>query len=361
MPNLVCPGFAKSGTTLLHGLLDASPDFEGPWCGKERSWFRLTNEPLPYEEVFANGFQDGVVSFEFSPTYLAGRTRLARRQIAERIKAEIPDAHIVLAIRHPLHRAVSHYLHQLQRAALFGNGRWIRKSRNLTDPYAKSFEWAVASEPALLGDYAATVEMYFELFGPEKCVFFFLEEDAKNFVDFYDQLRARLGLDPDATWRERPIPRVGDGGVLGVPRYFVGGTETDTITTDGKSLRVPAGSVYIASDLGDDMVHRVDPLTGRALNRAQELWTSSFDLELLEKVYETDFRDDLLAFDQLVRPHSPHMPNYLDMALKTKSFDPTEPNIEFVHEALEARRSRPAGRPDTANQSKPATKPALAD
>ena len=340
MPHLISPGYAKSGTTLLHELLNSAPDFEGPKGNKERSWFRTTTEPLPYQEVFETPFSADLVSFEFSPTYLACHTRKMRRQIANRIKAELPDAFILLTIRHPLERAVSHYIHQLQRAALYGDGRWVAATRDLTRPYTKSFNWAASSDPALWSDLEATVQIYFEVFGPEKCIFFFLENDVSEFVGFYDYLRTRLGMKPDSHFRELGVPNVVNGGRNAIPRYFAGGTPSGVVETEEGSIRVPPGCLYIASELAHDVQFNLDPLTLRLLHNAQHMWTSNFDADLLQAVCQREFAQGLVEFDDLVRPHRPEMPDYNTMPLKPRSFEFVDPDLEFLARSLELREKK---------------------
>lgn len=334
MPHLICPGFAKAGTTLLHSLLSESTDFQAPFEDKERNYFRLDNESVTYQSCFHEPFSDELVSFECSPTYLSAKTRGQRGSIAEHIRENMPDdTSILIAVRHPIRRALSHYFHQLQRAALFGNGRWTRSNRNLNTPYTLSFLDALQLDGALMGDLHWSVLLYEDLFGQDRTRFFFLEKDAAGFASFYEELRSHFGLAQDPSWRNKDIPKIGDASKNRVPQYFAAGTDSGVVTTDEGELELPDGVLYIASDLGHDVVQNVDPLVLRSLNAAQKSWTRSVTAADLHSISARILDDDLKHFVDHVGQRF-DVPDYLSMEFKDINFELVPADLTVVESKL---------------------------
>jgi hypothetical protein len=107
LPNLIVIGAMKCGTTALHRYLDLHPEiamsepkelnfFSGPtgnWH-KGVGWYAARFRPAP-------------VRGEASPGY----TSPSFPEAAERMARVVPEARLVYAVRDPVERAVSQYLH----------------------------------------------------------------------------------------------------------------------------------------------------------------------------------------------------------------------------------------------------------
>lgn len=332
LPHLICPGPGKSGTTLLHFILQHCPGFVGPTGGKELGYF-LSKQTKTYESCFEPG-DSATVYFEFCPTYMATKTRAGIAQIARRIKASAPKAKILFAIRHPLYRAVSHYVHLMQEFSRFGIEGYSPAHRNLAMPYPLTFEQTVATNPVVGSVLAEMVEVYFEEFEPQQCAFFFLEHDVKNFGSFYKRLRRLFLLAPDSAWEERSIPRVLEGSSM--PQYFYGGESGCVLQLPDRSVKLPAYCLYIACDRGHELLKGVDPFTARGLLGAQEYWTTDFDADLMLRVYQQHICENLTRFLALIRDHEDfgRCPDYLSWRIEGRKIKRAQPSYKFLSDQL---------------------------
>ncbi|WP_243638197.1 sulfotransferase family protein [Rubrobacter taiwanensis] len=115
LPNLIIIGAMKCGTTALHRYLGLHPEvaMSEPkelnfFCGPERpggkwlegNWHRGL-------EWYAAQFRPAPVRGEASPGY----TSPSFPEAAERMARVVPEARLVYAVRDPIERAVSQYLH----------------------------------------------------------------------------------------------------------------------------------------------------------------------------------------------------------------------------------------------------------
>ena len=102
---------------------------------------------------------------------------------------------------------------------------------------------------------------------------------------------------------------------------------------------MPEGMLYIASDLGHEVVRNVDPLTLQALDSAQRMWTTEVTGVELEQITQDHYASDLQKFVDLVGPRFDTMPDYLNMRMKSQQFErvPADPDVvkaEFVASGL---------------------------
>jgi hypothetical protein len=99
-------GAQKAGTTTLHSWLERHPQLFLPEC-KEVHYFSLNYQfgwPW-YEAHFHPGLDAGLRCGEITPYYLFHPA--APRRIAE----SLPDARLIVLLRDPVERAISHYFH----------------------------------------------------------------------------------------------------------------------------------------------------------------------------------------------------------------------------------------------------------
>jgi hypothetical protein len=150
LPNLVVIGAMKCGTTSLHHYLDLHPDIAMSPAKELNFFFGDDPDGEPGEaegrswhsgnwhrgvEWYAAQFDACVpIRGEASPGY----TSPAHPEVADRMAAVIPDARLVYAVRDPIGRAVSHYLHHrregsetrdMERALLDEGSQYIARSR----------------------------------------------------------------------------------------------------------------------------------------------------------------------------------------------------------------------------------------
>lgn len=104
--NLIIPGAAKSGTSSLHSLLGCHPDI----CmsqPKEPQFFSFKNlykdGPDHHNQIFEHVNGEAVAYGESSQSYLV------HEESIRRIQASLRAPKIIILLRHPLQRLLSHY------------------------------------------------------------------------------------------------------------------------------------------------------------------------------------------------------------------------------------------------------------
>jgi hypothetical protein len=123
LPNLVVIGAMKCGTTSLHHYLDLHPDVAMSRPKELNFFFGPADDPATASGVpaawaagnwhrgaawYAGHFDPAAeVRGEASPGY----TSPSHSEVAGRMAALVPDARLVYAVRDPIARAVSQYLH----------------------------------------------------------------------------------------------------------------------------------------------------------------------------------------------------------------------------------------------------------
>jgi hypothetical protein len=112
VPTIVVPGFMKSGTTTIHQWLSTQPEFSAGRA-KEPNFFvgdwSRGADASSYRAALGAGFGWTIDS---SVRYLAPHES---EVAAERISASNPAVRIIIAVRDPLERAVSHIRHDVRR------------------------------------------------------------------------------------------------------------------------------------------------------------------------------------------------------------------------------------------------------
>lgn len=215
LPNLFVIGAAKAGTTALHHSLAQHPDifmsslkepnyfaFQGSrpnFAGPDltlRSEFerdRLRRERyelsvldrVEYEQLFAHG-RHRAVRGESSPAYLYFPASAARIGLA------VPDARIVVVLRHPVERAYSKFL-QMRRDAMEPLDDFAAAVAD--EPRRKRAGWSPTWLYMDRGYYHRQLEPFFERFDPRQ-IHVLLYEDLR--LDPSGALRAIfefLGID----------------------------------------------------------------------------------------------------------------------------------------------------------------------
>lgn len=102
--NLFCLGAQKSGTTTLYTVLGQHPEITFAKI-KEVQYFAtdpFDNDPRRYHAFFRGRVLHRWIA-DFTPRYLA------HPRAAERIAAYNPQAHLIILLRNPVDRAISHY------------------------------------------------------------------------------------------------------------------------------------------------------------------------------------------------------------------------------------------------------------
>jgi hypothetical protein len=196
LPTFLGIGVPRAGTTWLHQLLSAHPDVYLPSRRKEVRFFdRYYEEGQGWYEAFfcpPDEARRYSAIGEISPQYLYGET------CPERISALLPEAKLLVMLRHPVDRAYSQFGFVIQRRDFRG-----------------SFEEFVATRPRALelGFYSRYLERYLDRFDRQRILPVLFEEAVSEGSAVRVELAAFLGvaeeLFPDATERVNPstVPR----------------------------------------------------------------------------------------------------------------------------------------------------------
>ncbi len=182
-PTFLVIGAAKGGTTSLLYYLRQHPSVFMPaakeinyyWDGAAAAGRDVPRTFADYVQCFA-GAAEGQAIGEISPQYLNSPSAAAR------IRADLPDAKLIVSLRHPADRAYSDYL---------GRVRIGREQR--------TFEEATAPGERIREDgfYAAKLARYLARFPREQLLVLLHDVYARDTAGTLRQLFAFIGVDPD--------------------------------------------------------------------------------------------------------------------------------------------------------------------
>lgn len=110
LPNAYLIGFPKCASSSLYMTLGQHPDIFVP--GQDELGFFLSNlefaQGFPYyEETYFRGVLNHTVALDCNPAYILDSKALRR------IKQACADPVVLIVVRNPVHRAISHYWHRL--------------------------------------------------------------------------------------------------------------------------------------------------------------------------------------------------------------------------------------------------------
>ncbi len=243
LPDFVGIGVARGGTTWLHTLLSGHPDVNMPERRKEIRFFDRNHDKGTswYEEFFcpqAEAARYAAIG-EISPQYLYCEA------CPDRISALLPDAKLLVILRHPVDRAYSHFGFVVQR-------------RN----YRGTFEDFLTERPTMLekGFYTRYLERYLARFERERLLALVFERAVAD----DDSTRRELSSFLDVALDRFPSS-VGRVNASTVPRF---GSLSKAAVSTGRRLRgTPLESIV---DLGARLGVRGAVNKGKALPRLDE-------------------------------------------------------------------------------------------
>ncbi|MGH2679408.1 MAG: sulfotransferase family protein [Actinomycetota bacterium] len=269
LPSFLGIGVPRAGTTWLHTLLSAHPEVYLPSRRKEVRFFdRHFGEGQGWYEGFFCPPEEapryGAIG-EISPQYLFDEA------CPDRIARLLPEAKLIVMLRHPVSRAYSQYGFVIQRR-----------------DYRGSFEEFVATRPRALemGFYSRYLERYRRRFDRDRILPIIFEDAVKDVGDVRGVLAGFLGVSadrfPGATERVNPST---------VPRFR---SLSSFAVKTGRRLRRHhlESLVDIGGRLGLRRLltsgHRVPPLDERLKRDMGEMYAAEF--EELERSWGLDLR-----------------------------------------------------------------------
>ena len=194
LPTFLIVGAPKAGTTTLYHHLRTHPDVFMSEV-KEPHYFSYAGEGQPhwgvqtpdaYRALF-DGVQDETAVGEASTWYLYSETA------AEQIQGAVPDARIIALLRDPVSRAYSSWSYRVQmgwESESFERAvKLERERRSAGEP------WDVHYLNA--GRYAAQVERYLRVFGPDQVRVLLFEDLISSPTTVVTEALQFIGVDPD--------------------------------------------------------------------------------------------------------------------------------------------------------------------
>ena len=177
LPNFMCIGAAKSGTTSLYDILRQHSEVFIP-SFKEPHFFDIPsvyqNGLKWYEKTYFKGVKNEKCIGDFSPTYLFDE------HASQRIINDLgTDTKFIIILRNPVDRAYSHYLHSLRDAhenLSFREALSFEKSRVTQNDYLSYLRLSYVGQ----GMYHQMLLRYFKLFPKENFLIINFEQEFVN-------------------------------------------------------------------------------------------------------------------------------------------------------------------------------------
>ncbi len=282
MPNFFIIGATKAGTTSLYHYLQQHPDiFLG--SPKEMVFFasdyegtrivRFPNRPknlTEYQQIFAEA-RHKPARGEVSTPYLFLPTS------ARRIAEHVPDAKLIVMLRHPAERAFSQYQHMrrdgYETVTDFGEALALEPERLATDPW-------VGWQYRPLGYYAAQIAHYQQYFARSQLRVYLYDDFARDTNAVLRDIFSFLEVDPDVR-----IDHDVRHNISGIPRNRA----LHQLVNRNKKLR---------QNLKRVLPHWLTKRLAHGFNR-RNLVRETLPNSLYNALTE-EYRDDILALEKLI-------------------------------------------------------------
>ena len=326
MTFLIVPGFAKSGTTYIRQVLLKNARFHTTKQQEPRYFLRpdkiKPETPENYRNIFqrmpeARGDGKGEVVVETSPTYLSSGDEKTVDFALGRIKAVVPDARILVCLRHPARRAFSFYRHMIDNYAIFGASHRRQSddpTRVFTAPYRGSFRDMIAEDPHLTIPLAARLEKVIDVFGADHVMLSFLETDGRDFAGFYPRLCDFLGIEDDGFGTAEPVEAAEQteqkpNANAGFPTYYYGGEDGLYVVDD---IALKPREFLIVSTRHEVLHQKITPQDAAAMMAARARWTRDLPAEEFAAIHDEFFRGEAEKLAEVIARHFPGLDNLPD-------------------------------------------------
>ncbi|MFI5134833.1 MAG: sulfotransferase domain-containing protein [Chitinophagales bacterium] len=210
LPNFLCVGAQKAGTTTLYEILKQHPDIFLPKKIKETKFF-------VYEEKFQKGkaWYESAFFSEWKGEQAVGEVDPAmmfEEKSAQRIFETLgKNVKLIFIFRNPVARAYSHFLMSQRKGFenLSFDEAILKENERLKSSPEKKFNFSYFSR----GFYSQQVELFLKFFPEENFLFLVFEDDfIKNRKATFDRIQDFLGvkradLDLDIRSNEAAVPK----------------------------------------------------------------------------------------------------------------------------------------------------------
>ncbi|RMH35958.1 MAG: hypothetical protein D6694_14235 [Gammaproteobacteria bacterium] len=290
LPNFICVGFGKSGTTSLHYALRDHPDVCLPKM-KEAHFFDVDETYAKglvfYRRNFFSHCSNKKVIGDITPAYVT------KPEALKRIRKDLGrGVKIVVILRHPVIRAFSHYIHAVR---LFEDIHpFCDTSGNIRDLYREC------------SGYSKLLSLLFDLFPKENVLPLIFERDieAHGTNVAYKKVCEFLGIKYDGTGKPDALANTGY-----LPRVTLLDSPKKT-TVQGKEVRFDAGQLvaeHVRKPEGYS-VQIIEGISGDALlsyaNFGESI-TRTLDRQTIRRLEDSIFKDDIKAAKKLLSDSIP--------------------------------------------------------
>lgn len=207
-PNFLIIGAAKSGTSSLWHYLRQHPQIYLP-INKEPNFFAFAGQrpdykgPAPdaviYEQLYrycvTNATDYQALFTEADEAIALGEASvryLYFPEAAERIEHYLPEAKLILILRHPVERLYSHYC---MNVGMYGLEPLSLAEALAQEPARKAAHWGWDWHYVSVGQYYEQVKRYVDRFPPEQLKIFLYEDFCQDTLGVVQQIYAYLGVD----------------------------------------------------------------------------------------------------------------------------------------------------------------------
>jgi hypothetical protein len=294
LPNFICVGAEKGGTTPLWLILAQHPDvFVSPQ--KETRYFTRLYTPdnlILYETYFFKGYRLEKAIGELTPDYM----RYA--EVAPRLRGCLgPELKLIFCLRDPLKRAFSHYL---QCVRIFEESESFESAVSLEAQRIAQDDHAGMRRAYVEGSlYTHQIRRFLEHFPRENMFFMILEED---FLEARASTVARLFDFLGVAQDPRVKLDVRDTGLAAPEIHFVEAHEHLDYQTPRGNMRLPQGAIVFTTGNkgGDRVLTRPSPDATEYFRALQQRMTRELPEAFGAELYRRHFADEISRCEELL-------------------------------------------------------------